>query len=80
MPKTRKQYKKKLQKEVANKFQHDWMKQEGLKQEVVTLHAPFIIVQPFSSGVGYYSNTMYANANGFGTYNSVGSLVNDQIP
>lgn len=64
-------------KHTLNAKQHDWMKQEGLKQEVVTLHAPFFIVQPTVGGLSRYTNTMYANANGFGTYNSLGALVDD---
>lgn len=27
-----------------------------------------------------YTNTMYANANGFSTYNSAGTLIADQMP
>jgi len=37
-------------KHALNSLQHEWMKQEGLKQEVVTLHAPFFIVQPEVGG------------------------------
>eukprot|EP00494_Astrolonche_serrata_P015502 UN15653 len=53
------------------------MKQEALKQEVVTLHSPFFLVQPRIGGTEMFSNTGYLNANGFATYNSIGTLVQD---
>jgi hypothetical protein len=56
------------------------MKQQGLKQEVVTLHQPYIISQPTVFGLQAYSNTLFANVNGFNTYNAVGTLQSDMLP
>jgi hypothetical protein len=56
------------------------MKQEGLKQEVVTLHAPFIIPGVNIGGVNMFTNTLQLNANGFNWYNATGTAIGDKLP
>jgi len=71
--------KREIKRETRQSVTH-WIHQEGLKQEVVTLHDCFFTYQPTLGGVNMLNNISYLNANGFRQYSTSGALPADSSP